>query len=87
MRDNQFDSPEVRVAAGTPLRFDNAGLAVHNVVVADSATAPFPSNPPVIKPGESQRVEFDKPGTYRIYCSFHGTPDGRGMAATVVVGQ
>ena len=87
MHDNRFDASEVRVAAGTPLRFENAGLAVHNVVVADSATAPFPANPPIIKPGESQRLEFDKPGVYHIYCSFHGTPDGRGMAATVVVVQ
>lgn len=87
MRDNTFDAPEVRVAAGSRLRFENAGQAVHNVVIADSATAPFPANPPAVKPGESQRLEFDKPGVYHIYCSFHGTPDGRGMAGVVVVGD
>ncbi|MHB1310681.1 MAG: cupredoxin domain-containing protein [Gemmatimonadaceae bacterium] len=87
MRDNTFDAPVLHVATGARLRFDNAGLAAHNVVIADSATAPFPANPPVIAPGKSQRLEFDKPGVYRIYCSFHGTPDGRGMAAVVVVGD
>jgi len=87
MRDNTFEARVVRVAAGASLRFKNAGLGVHNVVIADSATAPFPANPPIVKPGESQRLEFGKPGVYHIYCSFHGTPDGRGMAGVVVVGD
>jgi len=87
MRDNTFDAPVVRIAAGARLRFENDGQVVHNVVIADSATAPFPANPPLVKPGESQRLEFDRPGVYRIYCSFHGTPDGRGMASVVVVGD
>jgi hypothetical protein len=40
-----------------------------------------------MEPGSSASLTFDEPGVYTYFCSFHGTKDGDGMFATIVVGD
>jgi plastocyanin len=87
MLDNAYNAPVVRIPAGAGVIFQNAGRTPHNVVPVDPARWPVEGDAPTIEPGGTQAVTLDEPGVYEYYCSFHGTPDGRGMAGTVVVGD
>jgi plastocyanin len=87
MLDNVYNAPVVRIPAGAGVIFQNAGRTPHNVVPVDPARWPVEGAAPTIAPGDQQVVTLDEPGVYEFYCSFHGTPDGLGMAGAVVVGD
>jgi plastocyanin len=87
MLDNVFTRDVTRVPAGTPVEFSNDGKTVHNAVAADGAWSTTERLGRDIRPGESTAITVDRPGVYRYYCSLHGTKDGDGMYATLVVGD
>ncbi len=81
--DNSFQPGEVEIHVGAEVRWQNRGRNDHNVLPADESqkwgapTAEF-------GPSDDYSVTFDSPGTYRYYCSIHGTKEV-GMVGTVVV--
>jgi plastocyanin len=87
MLDNVFTRDVTRVPAGTPVEFSNDGKTVHNAVAVDGAWSTTERLGRDIRPGESTAITVERPGVYRYYCSLHGTKDGDGMYATLVVGD
>ena len=81
--DNSFQPEAARVAAGTEVTFVNAGRNSHNVVAEDE-DAEWAVDTEDFQPGDSSSYTFDEPGTYRYYCSIHGTIDA-GMPGVLVV--
>lgn len=87
MMDNFFSRDVTRVPVGGRVTFRNAGRAVHNAVAVDHAFSTEATFGDIAMPMEAQTtVTSDEPGVHLFYCTFHGTPDGDGMAATLVVG-
>jgi plastocyanin len=81
--DNSFQPEAARVAAGTEVTFVNAGRNSHNVVPEEDG-AEWGVDTDDFQPGDSSSYTFDEPGTYRFYCSIHGTVDA-GMPGVLVV--
>ncbi len=75
IKDFRFSPVELTTKAGTSVTFVNQDDEAHTVV---SETGLFRSG--ALDTGDSYIFKFDKPGTYRIFCSLHPQ-----MAATVVV--
>lgn len=84
--DNLFRPEVVKVRAGTKLTFSNDGRNDHNVLPArlPEGAKPFRAEAARFKPGDVYEVTLDRPGTYRYYCSIHGTMR-RGMIGAVIV--
>lgn len=86
--DNRFLPAEMAVRPGTDVRFVNVGRNVHDVLPSADADADADADYEVPKeefePGDEAIVTFDEPGTYRYYCSIHGTSEV-GMIGTVYV--
>lgn len=84
--DNLFRPEVVKVRAGTKLTFSNDGRNDHNVlpVRLPEGAKPFRVEAARFKPGDVYEVTLDRPGTYRYYCSIHGTTR-RGMIGAVIV--
>jgi plastocyanin len=80
MVDFDFAPKEIRIKAGTVVTWKNDGAAPHSATAADGSF-----DTAVFQPGESKSVTFASAGTFAYYCSLHGTPQGEGMAGTVVV--
>ncbi len=81
--DNSFSPETVTIAAGTEVVWENRGRNEHNVIPEDADPDwTFPAEE--LQPGEEVRYVFTTPGTYRYYCSIHGTVDV-GMPGVVVV--
>ena len=89
MYDNAFSPTTIRVPVGTAVTFANVGRNPHNAVAADGRSwSTERSYGALAMPANtSASVTFSAPGVYRYYCTYHGTPDGRGMAGTLVVGD
>jgi plastocyanin len=83
MLDDFYGRDLTRVPVGTSIRFVNDGRNPHNAVDAKGAW----TTPIDMRRGDAKLVRFSRPGVYRFYCTFHGTADGKGMAATLVVGD
>ena len=80
--DNTFRAENIQVGAGTEVVWSNRGRNDHNVLPA--AGDDWGVEVEGFTPGDAYSHAFDEPGTYRYYCSLHGTPDA-GMIGTVVV--
>jgi len=80
--DDFFDAEITRVAVGTTVEWRNDGRNKHTVTADDGS---FDSGN--MEPGAEFSRTFDKPGVYRYYCVYHGSPGGIGMAGMVVVGD
>jgi plastocyanin len=81
--DDDFFLPKaLKVRAGTEVTFTNDGRRLHNVIPLDGGT--FRINTDEFRPGTSKIVQLDHPGTYRYYCSIHGTAT-RGMRGIIKV--
>ncbi|HSJ44154.1 MAG TPA: plastocyanin/azurin family copper-binding protein [Euzebyales bacterium] len=77
-----------RVPVGTDVVFRNLGRTVHNAVTVDGSWSTADTYGADVMPvGASTTVTVDDPGVYRFYCTLHGTRDGDGMYATLVVGD
>ena len=71
------------VDAGTEVVWTNDGRNDHNVLpVEDSAGWGVEADS--FGPDAEYRHRFVEPGTYRYYCSLHGTTD-KGMIGSIVV--
>lgn len=80
--DNRFRAAEITVKVGTEVNWTNAGRNNHDVVPVEGddwgvALGSF-------LPDTSYSHVFTEPGTYRYYCSAHGTKNA-GMMGTVTV--
>ena len=88
MKDNFFGRDVTRVPVGSPVTFRNAGRIDHNAIAVDESFSTIEaSGEDVLAGGEQVTVTVDEPGVHLYYCSLHGTPEGEGMAATLVVGD
>jgi plastocyanin len=76
----RFAPPAITVPAGTTVTWTNHDNFTHSVKFLDGG---LPSEPQVIKPGESTTFTFDTPGTYRYQCHLHPQQ----MQGTVTVTQ
>ncbi|MFQ5945688.1 MAG: right-handed parallel beta-helix repeat-containing protein, partial [Anaerolineae bacterium] len=83
--DDEFSSPVVRVPVGGAVAWELRGINPHNVTAADGAWR----SQEVLSGRDdfSFRQTFEEPGVFPYYCTFHGTPDGRGMAGVILVGE
>ncbi len=91
MKDNFYTREVTRVDVGDVIEFSNDGRVQHNAVAVegDWSTGAARGGDPgaLMEPGEEVDLTVDEPGVYTFYCTLHGTPDGDGMAATLVVGD
>lgn len=91
MQDNFFTRDVTRIEAGDTVRWRLTGDDVHNAVAVDGSWSTGEAGGQdfldVQPPGTTIDMVFDEPGVYEYYCSVHGTEDGEGMAAVLVVGD
>lgn len=80
--DNSFKAETVTVTAGSTITWTNVGRNDHNVKPVDAGD--FGVDTAAFTPGTTYSATFSTPGTYRYYCTIHGTKD-RGMIGTVEV--
>jgi plastocyanin len=80
--DNNFKAENITVTAGSKVTWTNTGRNDHNVKPVDGGD--FGVDTAGFKPGVSYTATFATPGTYRYFCSIHGTT-ARGMVGTVQV--
>lgn len=79
----KFDPAELTVAAGTKVTWTNVGGTYHTVTGGDGTADPAsPINGQLPSDGATYSVTFDKPGTYKYFCSPHVAS---GMKGTIVV--
>ncbi|NOK64103.1 MAG: hypothetical protein GFH27_549413n15 [Chloroflexi bacterium AL-W] len=78
--DNTFSPATITIASGNTITWKNAGQLPHTVTASDET---FDST--TMSTDDTFVQQFDQPGTYQYYCTFHGTPDGSGMSGTVIV--
>jgi len=81
--DNSFIDEVVEVAAGTEIQWQNRGRNDHDVVPVDESQD-WGVELESFTPGDSYSHVFTTPGTYRYFCTIHGTEDV-GMIGTIVV--
>jgi plastocyanin len=81
--DNSFTPKEATIAAGTEVVWDNRGRNDHNIIPEDPE-ADWRVEVEAFRPGDTASHVFLEPGTYRYYCSIHGTVDV-GMPGVIVV--
>ena len=61
----KFTPNQIRVNAGTSVTWVNRDQIKHNIVFDDQNAGPL------LEKGEQWAYKFDKPGTFRYYCSKH----------------
>ncbi len=83
VENDQFDPASVQLTVGGTVAWVWAGSSrQHNILPIAPATRP---NQPTVRDGPfTYEDTFPAPGTYRYYCSIHGTPNS-GMRGEVVV--
>lgn len=79
LRNFEFSQPELRIEAGTTVRWKNTTSSFHTVT-PDGHTAWTEWQ--TASDGETFEVTFEGAGTYPYYCSPHR---GLGMTGTVIV--
>jgi plastocyanin len=80
--DNYFVPEQVTVTEGSEVVWTNEGRNQHNIIPADGT--PFEAETADFEPGETYRWKASVPGTYRYYCSIHGTATA-GMIGSIQV--
>jgi plastocyanin len=80
--DDYFLPKALKVRGGSEVTFSNDGRRLHNVIPLDGGT--FRIDTDELRPGASTTVRLDRPGTYRYFCSIHGTAT-RGMRGIIKV--
>jgi plastocyanin len=81
--DNSFNPDRQTVPAGATVVWENRGRNDHDIVPEDPA-ASWAVGEEDFTPGDSTEFRFTEPGTYRYYCSIHGTIDV-GMPGVLIV--
>ena len=77
-----FEPDPLRVEAGTKVTWTNEDAAVHTVTTGPRGRPDGRVDGKLEKSGGTFSATFDKPGTYRYFCSLHSGP---GMEAELVV--
>jgi plastocyanin len=80
--DDYFQPKALKVRQGTAVTFSNEGRRIHDVIPLDGGT--FRIDTDELRPGMSTTVTLDRPGTFRYFCSIHGTAT-RGMRGIIEV--
>lgn len=75
----QFSPKSLTIKAGSEVTWE-VKEGTHNIT-ADKGI--FESQ--TLSAAQKFSYKFEKPGTYRYYCSFHGSKGGHEMAGTVIV--
>ena len=83
--DNTFNDENIEVAPGTNVVWTNDGRQDHDIIPVKEA-ADWGIEPEDFNAGAVYEHTFDEPGTYRYYCSLHGSEDA-GMIGAVVVAE
>ena len=86
MFDNRYEYDEIHIPPGGSVTFVGAGRNAHNAVASDgswSSEDVFGSLE--LREGDEASIDFDQPGEYNFFCTFHGNADGDGMAGVVMV--
>ena len=86
-RDDYFSPTSVSILVGETVTWHNAGTNPHNVI-ADDGSFKVGGTPGTHSPSPAPWTDsytFNTPGTFRYYCSQHGTRGGVGMSGKVVV--
>lgn len=76
----QFTPKVVRIKVGGSVTWE-VKEGTHSVNADDGS---FEST---LSAGQKFSHQFARPGTYRYYCSFHGSKGGHDMAGTVIVSR
>lgn len=88
MKDNFFGRAVTRVPVGQPVLFYNDGNSSHNATAVDGSwSTAKTSGALAIEPTQNVEVAIDEPGVYEYFCTFHGSEEGDGMTAVLVVGD
>lgn len=88
MKDDVFGRDVTRVPVGEPVLFRNGGASPHNAQASDGTWSTEQVSGDIeMQPGADVEIVVEEPGVYEYFCTFHGTEDGEGMAATLVVGD
>jgi plastocyanin len=74
-----FDPAALTVSPGTEVVWTNQG-GKHSVQADDGS---FKSE--ALTAGGTFKHRFDRPGTYRYFCEFHGSKGGHDMAGVITV--
>ena len=83
--DNNFVPQNLEVEAGTEVVFTNNGRNPHNVVPeGDPKATTWGVLEEGFQPTDTCSRVFDRPGTYVIYCTIHGSSTA-GMFGTITV--
>lgn len=83
--DNSFNPQNIQVAPGTTVVWENKGRTDHDIVPAgEDEPGEWGVERSDFGPGDIYEHTFEEPGTYRYYCTLHGT-DEAGMIGAVVV--
>jgi plastocyanin len=80
--DNSFNDQNIQVAPGTKVVWTNDGRQDHDIRPAEGHG--WGVEPADFGPQAVYEQTFDEPGTYRYFCSLHGTADA-GMIGAIVV--
>jgi plastocyanin len=86
MFDNRYEYTEIHVPPGGSVNFVGAGRNPHNAVASDESWSTedvFGSLEQL--EDDAATIDFDQPGEYKFFCTFHGNAEGSGMAGTVIV--
>ena len=81
-RDNSFVAETVTVTAGSKLVWHNDGRNDHNIIPVGNT--PFHADTADFEPKADYEFTTKTTGTFKYYCSIHGTSD-KGMIGTVQV--
>jgi plastocyanin len=81
--DNSFNDENIQVAPGTKVVWTNDGRQDHDVVPAEDGEG-WGVEPEDFAPEAVYEFTFEEPGTYRYFCSLHGTAEA-GMVGAIVV--
>jgi plastocyanin len=86
MFDNRYEYNEIHIPPGGSVTFVGAGRNPHNAVATDQSwsTEDVFGSPEMLE-DDSAVINFDQPGEYKFFCTFHGNAEGSGMAGTVIV--
>lgn len=88
MYDNRFQYSEISIPVGGSVNWVGAGRNPHNAVAANeewSTETVFGSLDQY--EGDEAVLTYDEPGQYVFFCTYHGNPEGKGMAGVLIVGE
>ena len=81
--DNNFRPQDVTVTKGSTITWTNEGRAEHNIVAF--GPTPFHEDTKSFPPGGTYSWTADTIGTFRYYCSIHGTATAAMYGSVTVV--